>query len=487
MRYIEDVHLDLPPILRDAVSDLVNQLQAPAPMITSAVLAAASLACQDKIDVKRGDGDAGPVSLNLIVIAESGERKSAVFREVFKPIFAVDEKHRSRYERERQEYERELAVWTTVKKAIEKKIINNKKIFSSADQLTEQLSKHLECEPTAPQLKALVVQNTTIDALMQFLHYRGGSAGLLSDEGGLFFKSRLTSNLAPLNSIWSGDPIVVDRLDSSRSMALSKDSRLTSLIMVQPKTLDDFLRSKGELSRDNGYLARFLICHPLSRQGSRHVGGGSFMPSSYGKDNFHRRLIEVLESNEKKVLRLSVEAEAVWFEFYNKIETDLSPIGYLSGCKDAGSKAPEIALRLAAIFHHMSQSESNLISVWDMQLARTVISRYLEEFVRLFAPTPPVDSKAADANELHAWLLKEQAKRADYQAVEKRKILSHGPAKFRSRSRRDEALDTLRSWGWLVERKDKNRLFVQALVIQPINPMATYTSLGYQSRPVSCL
>jgi hypothetical protein len=111
----------------------------------------------------------------------------------------------------------------------------------------------------------------------------------------------------------------------------------------------------------------------------------------------------------------------------------------------------------------------------------------LEEFVRLFAPTPPVDPKVADANELHAWLLKEQAKRADYQVFEKRKILSHGPAKFRSRSRRDEALDTLRSWGWLVEFKDKNRLFVRALVFQPINPLPTYTSLGYQSRPVSGL
>ena len=53
----------------------------------------------------------------------------------------------------------------------------------------------------------MIIQDSTTDALLRFLNDKGGSAGLVSDEGGMIFKSRISSNLAPLNSIWSGDPV----------------------------------------------------------------------------------------------------------------------------------------------------------------------------------------------------------------------------------------------------------------------------------------
>ena len=47
-------------------------------MIASSALATASLACQGLADVGRDSQNIGPISLSLLTIAESGERKSSL-------------------------------------------------------------------------------------------------------------------------------------------------------------------------------------------------------------------------------------------------------------------------------------------------------------------------------------------------------------------------------------------------------------------------
>lgn len=59
-------------------------VEAPAALIASSALAAASLATQTEFNVERDVGLDGPISLYFITIAESGERKSAVDRLFFK-------------------------------------------------------------------------------------------------------------------------------------------------------------------------------------------------------------------------------------------------------------------------------------------------------------------------------------------------------------------------------------------------------------------
>jgi Protein of unknown function (DUF3987) len=122
MSYAENVIPHLPSILTDAVWALANQLQAPSSMIASALLAASSLAVQDKVDIERSEGGVSPVSLNFIVIADSGDRKSSVFRQVFKPFFELDEAQRQQHVRDTNRYAREMATWRVIKTALEKKI-----------------------------------------------------------------------------------------------------------------------------------------------------------------------------------------------------------------------------------------------------------------------------------------------------------------------------------------------------------------------------
>lgn len=290
MSYVESAFDHLPPILAEATYELAQTLQAPVGMIISTVLGAASLAVQDKIDVERPNGGASPVSLNLLVIAGSGERKSAVFREVFKPFFDLDAAQRSQHELDVKRYEREMEVWKSTKAGLDRKLGQDLKRGRDIDDSTQRLADHLEAEPKLSQPRLRIIQDATPDAMLRFLHEKGGSAGLLSDEGGIFFKSRLSSNLAPLNSLWSGDQVYVERVDQSRSLSLSPEVRLTSLVMVQPMTLEAFLKDKGALSRDNGYLARALICEPATLVGTRFIYPNTYRVPTHGLQNFHDRI-----------------------------------------------------------------------------------------------------------------------------------------------------------------------------------------------------
>lgn len=471
MSYVESAFDHLPPILAEATYELAQTLQAPVGMIISTVLGAASLAVQDKIDVERPNGGASPVSLNLLVIAGSGERKSAVFREVFKPFFDLDAAERSQHELDVDRYKREMEAWKSIKTGLERKIEQDLKRGRDIDDSTQRLDDHLAAEPKLSQPRLRVIQDATTDAMLRFLHEKGGSAGLLSDEGGIFFKSRLSSNLAPLNSLWSGDQVYVERVDQSRSLSLSPEVRLTSLVMVQPMTLEAFLKDKGVLSRDNGYLARALICEPATRVGTRFIYTNTYRVPTHGLQNFHDRIREVMARPSKIMLSLSPQAHYAWIDFYNEIERDLLPGGILQYCRDSGSKAPEIVRRLAAIFHCISNAEGTQISPECVFRAVGIMKQYLNESIRLFNPPPAPDPRVEDANVLHAWLLNQLQERPGINMVEKRKILTHGPSRTRNCRNRDDALAILRGWNMVYEFKQNNKLYVTPLVQQAyVNP-----------------
>ena len=69
----------------EAAKVITDQVQAPAPVVAQSILAAASLVAQPHIDVEI-DGREFPVSLYLITVAVSGERKTATDRIVLAPV-----------------------------------------------------------------------------------------------------------------------------------------------------------------------------------------------------------------------------------------------------------------------------------------------------------------------------------------------------------------------------------------------------------------
>ena len=73
----QDYPIDaLPAAVRGAVLEVAGFVKAPIPLIASSAVAALSLAIQAHVDVQRADKLHGPCGLFILVIADSGERKS---------------------------------------------------------------------------------------------------------------------------------------------------------------------------------------------------------------------------------------------------------------------------------------------------------------------------------------------------------------------------------------------------------------------------
>src|SRR5437667_706886 len=70
----------LPPTIRTAVSAYRSFGQQPIPLVASSALSVAALATQGLSNVGRDNNLIGPISLNVIMIAGSGERKTSVDR-----------------------------------------------------------------------------------------------------------------------------------------------------------------------------------------------------------------------------------------------------------------------------------------------------------------------------------------------------------------------------------------------------------------------
>ncbi|HBH8999926.1 TPA: DUF3987 domain-containing protein, partial [Escherichia coli] len=86
-----------PQIIRNAIYEVEQHTQAPQGLIAASALGVISLACQNRIDVCRLTNLRSPVSLYLLTLAESGERKSTVDKMLMKPLYQLEEELFDKY------------------------------------------------------------------------------------------------------------------------------------------------------------------------------------------------------------------------------------------------------------------------------------------------------------------------------------------------------------------------------------------------------
>lgn len=265
-----------------------------------------------------------------------------------------------------------------------------------------------------------------------------------------------------INCGWDGSGHSVDRR-SSESFSVP-NVRLTTSIMLQMVAFEKFLKSKGEEARGLGFLARQLICFPVSTQGYRFIGQDE-LPWDYVtkfKDriaaiyNMHPILVDNL--NQRKVLEFSTEAKSIWLNFYNENEGLMQNGFWLCDVKDYASKVAENTARIAALFHFFQGAEGD-ISKDTMNNAIEVVRWFVVEFKRLFGSTPPIPQEQQDALLLENWL-HHQAAIYNNNMFLKNKILQYGPNSLRNRERLNTALDYLAFNGRVLFQRDKNRTFV---------------------------
>lgn len=439
----------LPPLLRGAILEASTLADAPIPVAAGVAFATAALACQGHIQVVSPAGIITNTSGFFIEIVKSGARKTTVDK-LFQPGPRKFQRfHEARLKEAVERFDVEDEIWRIEHVEMEKKFASAIRRNTDTAVLKEQLMKHSENRPKKIIIPKLIFSDTTSEALLYHLAKGWNSAVLQSSEGSMIFSGRATKNLAALNLLWDGGDLNVDRR-SGESFTV-RGVKLSASLMVQPGVIQKFLAKGDGHARDIGFLARFLICAPVSIEGSRYSNGPAPQESKM-LDSFAdavRRLLGEYYSDDGVmcvnpiVLQFQPDAAQEWRNFYNWVEGALAQGGFYSDISDFASKVAEHVARMAAIFHSIENKPGIFIDRETTLSAIAVCTWYLNEFKRLFGAPQQLSADFECARLLEIWLQEQCFKNGGVDRFRFTFVRTFGPNRLRDKKILDRAIETL--------------------------------------------
>lgn len=452
----------LPESIREAVEEVARYVQAPVPMVACAALGAVATAVQAHVDVRRDERLQGPVSLFLLTIGDSGERKTTCDGCFSSAIREWEAERRAALKPELDEYAASMSTWTAEREGLLAAVREGAKLGKDTEKSKQALAQLEASKPDEPRVPRLLCQDVTPEELALILAKRWPVACIASAEAAVILGAHgmnpdtAMRNFGLLNVLWEGGEFQSGR-KTTESVHV-RGARLSMSLMVQEATLRTFFEKTGTLARGSGFMARFMIAWPASTQGTRAYREP---PAHWPKlAKFQSRLRAILDSPieladdggvDPASLALSPEAKQTWIAFHDAIEAQLADGGDLRDVRDVASKAADNAARLAALFEVFERGIVRTVSADAMHSAGRIASWHLSESRRFFGELA-LPAELADAVRLEAWLV-DHAKRTAAASVAKNFARQHGP--LRDGRRLKAALAELAERGRL--RLDEDR------------------------------
>lgn len=444
------------PIFGGAVDETVNNIKAPQSMVVFSALGAISVAIQGLCDVRRPTGQVGPVSLFLLSLGKSGERKSTIENIFFEGIRAFQIEQEAVWADKNKEWVVLHDIWKSKRGALIKQILKKAVTEECTLSLELALVKLEAVRPVKPKKMKFVYDDSTTEALLSGL-YDFNSAALISSENGV--GSRAFNDLSKQNAVWGGDTVTVDRKTSESYQLIN--ARLTVSLMTQPKMMDEYIRKRGNLARGAGLLSRFLVTAPDSTQGYRPIDNTT--TSSECKYVFAERIKKLLSDNismvdasarPRKVVKLSSKASERWIDAFNEIEIGIRSGGRFEEAGDLASKLADNIIRVAALLHVFEGYEGD-VSLEVLEFAIDLCLWCSDEFYRVFMP---LKEGEVEVVALRDWFLK---RRAEGEGVLKKNIvLQYCPRLIKDVVQLNSALRKLEDSGEIDIFRERGALYV---------------------------
>lgn len=197
-----------------------------------------------------------PLSLFLITVAESGERKSATDQVALRPIYEWQRMLSAVYRSELSNYQRQYEVWESLKRDFLKTL--KKGMNSTGFDLPE---------PMRPLDPLLLVDEPTYEGLVKLLAVGQPSMGVFSDERGRFFgghamnRDNQIKTISGLSSLWDSRP--VNRSRAGEGSMILYGRRVSLHLMIQESILAQLMGNKD--IEQQGFCLDAL-CHFLLLQ-----------------------------------------------------------------------------------------------------------------------------------------------------------------------------------------------------------------------------
>lgn len=456
----------LPDVIRYAVEEVQDFTKAPLPLVASCALSTLSLAIQAHTDVKRAEKLTGPVSLFVLTVADSGERKSTCDGYFTQAIRDYDETQAESAKSALKDHQANIEAWEAKRAGIKEKIRQLAKENKPTGDKEAGLRDLEHDKPEPPRVPRLLYADATPEALAYGLAKNWPSGGVVSAEAGIVFgahgmsKDSVMRNLALLNVLWDGGHLTIDRRTAESFVV--RGARLTVALQVQEATLRSFFDRSGGLARGTGFLARFLIAWPESTQGFRpFTEAPAHWPALAA---FNRRIAAILEQPapvdehgtlSPTLLALASDAKAAWVVFHDAIESELASGGELYDVRDVASKTADNAVRLAALFH-VFEGAGGAIGAEAFESASRIAAWHLNEARRFFGELA-LPAELADAARLDSWLI-DNCRRQKTNVVPRRDVQRNvTPVHLRQKAVLEDALRELVETGRVLLVQDGRR------------------------------
>jgi putative DNA primase/helicase len=451
----------LPPIIHDAVLEHQKYAKQALSLVVMAALTQVSLACQGLANVRRDAQMVGPISLYFAAIVPSGERKSTADAAFSKATKEWQIEKLDAFHKENQNHNHDLSLWETKKTGLQNKlkaVIDKPAESEKYTALLEDLLKQKPTPPVCPQLFYTDINQQTLSVV---LASHRPSAGLISDEAGLFVGS---NGMAPeaclgffafLNTLWDGGEYNRHRLNMQDARLVGR--RFTCSLMMQPSVMMHLLSMGKGIGRDIGFLARMFMIQPTPTAGTRDYQEPPETLPYLGA--FSRRIRALLDTplpvdeqaSDGRLmppsLKLNDAAKALWVDYYHEVEYAMKPYGNLVEIQDFASKSAENAARLAACFHVFERGIDGIIHENTMHNAITCARWFLREALRIFAQHDKPQN-TLDAESLWAWCVHK-----NHETVTLSTISRYGPNHLRKhRQRYKMAVNLLQEHGFLIKK-----------------------------------
>jgi hypothetical protein len=434
----------LGPILSAAMRRIHEVIQAPAALCGQSVLAAASLAAQAHADVAI-DGRQEPLSLFVITIAESGERKSAADRVAL-------QSHRE-YERQALDQHREAMQLHQIDVSAHEAASRSASKGKDADSIRSALGS-LGPSPNAPLNPMFLVPTPTLEGIHKLYATGRPSIGLFHDDAGEFLGGHAMNadnrmkSAAGLSRLW--DVGEFDRVRAGDGAHKYFGRRLSMHLMIQPVVAESVL--SDNILTGQGLLARTLLAWPTSTIGHRPYAEVDLIKDP-DLARYHKRVGSLLEREptlrdgtinelQPRHLTLSPEAKRVWVAIHDAIEGDQRDGGEFACIRAWASKAPAQSLRIAGVLTLIEDPDAGVIQPETIDRAAVLTQHYLREAARIVG-TASVPPSIRHAEALRDWCHRDQINYLHSGAA-----LQYGPTCIRDAAAFNAAIGALERTGW---------------------------------------
>lgn len=387
--------------LAPVIKLMAGAVQVSPEMIGSTMIGLISALAQPLINVSPKKFDTGcPVTINMLVIAESGERKSS-------SISAVD------------------------------------KAIRAAINLATDCRRYM------------FLQDTTVDGMIVSLISRCHSMLLIAPEGASLLSGHamkpenLGRFMGTVSSLYSGEALTRTRVDEHN---YAEDRRLSVLMFVQPVIAMDFLSSP--LVMQQGLGNRFMYSQPQSLLGTRAYRDIELEDAPLYKQYCEKitklanqpwKINPLTQGVDARTVRLTDDAKDAWVEYYNAMELTVGPGGDMATHSGYATRFPEQVLRLAALLAIVDDPAVIAINEETMLRAIKLGSYYMDSAMSAF-DVAPANKDELDASALLDWMRSKQQE-LNVAGIPVRLMYKDGPRCARPKRRTEVLLELLEARG----------------------------------------